>query len=214
MNGIHDIGGMHGLGPIDPEADEPVFHADWERRVYSLFTSLLYTGAYTGDEFRHAIEKMPPGEYLGTSYYEHWLSGFERILADKGIISEGGAVAPGKMHLRTLSLADVPKVIAAGMSARRGYEKSGQFEVGDAVAVRNMNPATHTRLPAYVRGKRGVVAIDHGVFVYPDSNAHGLGENELHCYSVKFSAREVWGDSASERDTLQVDLFEAYLERV
>lgn len=214
MNGIHDIGGMHGLGPIDPEVDEPVFHADWEKRVYSLFTSLMYTGAYTGDEFRHAIERMSPAEYLETSYYEHWLSGFETILAEKGIISDGRTPPAVTASLRTLKEADVPTVVEAGMSARRGRSKAGRFKAGDKVLVQNMNPATHTRLPAYARGKQGTIVIDHGVFVFPDTNAHGLGEQTQHCYAVEFSAREVWGGDASRTDTLRIDLFEDYLSPI
>jgi len=86
MNGVHDLGGMHGLGPIDIEQDEPVFHHEWERRVFGMFLPVFATGAFNIDEFRHAIERMGP-KYLATSYYEHWLAAFETLLVEKGVIS-------------------------------------------------------------------------------------------------------------------------------
>ena len=87
MNGIHDLGGMHGLGPIDREADEPYFHHDWEKRVFGLFFANFAQGHFNVDQFRHAIEKMGPAEYLQTSYYEHWLHAFEALLNEKGIVT-------------------------------------------------------------------------------------------------------------------------------
>jgi nitrile hydratase beta subunit len=88
MNGVHDLGGMHGLGPIAPEADEPVFHEDWERRMFALFVASFAGGHYNVDEFRHAIEKMAPAEYLKSSYYEHWLHAVENLLVERGVLTE------------------------------------------------------------------------------------------------------------------------------
>jgi nitrile hydratase len=88
MNGIHDLGGMHGIGRIVREKDEPVFHADWERRMFGLFIAAFAGGHYNVDEFRHAIERMDPAEYLTSSYYEHWLHSLETLLVEKGVIKE------------------------------------------------------------------------------------------------------------------------------
>jgi hypothetical protein len=87
MNGIHDLGGMHGLGPINPEANEPVFHEKWEGRAFGLFAATFVFAGYTVDEFRHAIEKMPPAHYLESSYYEHWLTAFEEVLMKRNFIT-------------------------------------------------------------------------------------------------------------------------------
>lgn len=87
MNGIHDLGGMHGLGPIDREANEPVFHAPWEGRAFGLFAATFVFAGYTVDEFRHEIEKMGHAAYLEHSYYEHWLAAFEAVLAKRGFVT-------------------------------------------------------------------------------------------------------------------------------
>jgi len=106
----------------------------------------------------------------------------------------------------------VPAVVSTGASARVHQHVAPRFRSGDRVRIRNINPATHTRLPAYVRGKLGTVEQDYGVFVFPDTHAHGKGEKAQHCYSVRFSARELWGNEASDRDTLRVDLFDDYMD--
>lgn len=106
----------------------------------------------------------------------------------------------------------VPGLLAGGASARVAEEVVPRFRAGDAVRVRNHNPATHTRLPGYLRGTAGVVEYDHGVFAFPDTHAHGLGHHAQHCYSVRFDAREVWGPTAPERDTLRVDVFDDYMD--
>lgn len=87
MNGVHDLGGMHGFGPVEPEANEPVFHHDWERRVFGVMMATFGGGHYNVDEFRHAIERMRPDEYLASSYYEHWLHSTETLLLESGAIS-------------------------------------------------------------------------------------------------------------------------------
>jgi nitrile hydratase subunit beta len=87
-----------------------------------------------------------------------------------------------------------------------------RFRPGQRVRARNINPPGHTRLPRYTRGKSGVVHRDHGVFVFPDTNAHFLGENPQHVYSVRFTAQELWGSQALPEDSVYVDLWDAYLE--
>ena len=215
MNGIHDLGGMHGFGPVDPETDEPIFHHEWEKRVFGMFAPTSAAGFYCVDEFRHAIERMAPQEYIGTTYYEHWLHAFETLLVEKGILTadelSNGKSASGKTSDPALSPDAVPKVVASGASARVDTEVKPKFKEGDMVVVKNINPPGHTRVPRYVRDKLGCIDRDHGVFVFPDSAAHGKGEKPQHCYSVYFSAQEVWGSKASRNDSVYVDLWDDYL---
>ncbi len=216
MNGIHDLGGMHGFGPVEPEKDEPVFHADWEKRMLGMFVPTFALGFYTIDEFRHTIERMGPQQYLATSYYEHWLHALETLALDKGVITEeemhtGHAAAGAAKSEPALKAEDVPKVVAAGASARVDADIKPKFKEGDMVVVRNINPPTHTRMPRYVRDKLGCIDRDHGVFLFPDSSAHGKGEKPQHCYSVYFSAQELWGSKVSRNDSVYVDLWDDYL---
>lgn len=206
MNGAHDLGGMDGFGPVVPEADEPAFHESWEGRVFALNIALRARGAWNIDESRYARETMAPGEYLATSYYEHWLHGLERLLEDKGLLGEGtvagGALAPDAVR----------PALARGRSARVDTEANARFAPGDRVRVRNHHPYGHTRAPRYVRGRAGTVERGHGVFVFPDAHAHGAGECPQHVYSVRFEAVELWGPGIGGRDAVYVDLWNDYLE--
>ncbi|MGE0483128.1 MAG: nitrile hydratase subunit beta [Gammaproteobacteria bacterium] len=215
MNGIHDLGGMHGFGRIERETDEPVFHHEWEKRVLGLFLPLAASGLFNVDEFRHAIERMGAAAYLQSSYYEHWLHAMETLALEKGIVTaeelrRGHAVGGGTRATPALTAAAVPAVIAAGVSARVDATVKAKFQEGDMVVVKNMHPVGHTRLPRYVRDKLGCIDRDHGVFVFPDAAAHGK-EKPQHCYSVYFSAQELWGSRASRNDSLYVDLWDDYL---
>jgi nitrile hydratase len=216
MNGIHDIGGMQGIGPVYREHDEPVFHHDWERRVMGLFPALAAHGYFGVDEFRHAIERMGPCEYLEGTYYEHWLHAFETLLVEKGVVTtselESGRAAPAPKGSPALRPEGVDAMLKAGLSARVNEAVTARFKVGDKVRVVNKNPLGHTRLPRYTRGRSGTIAIDHGVFVTPDTVAHGQGECPQHVYAVSFSAAELWGKEASPDNTIRVDLWDDYLE--
>lgn len=216
MNGIHDLGGMHGFGPVQPEADEPVYHHEWEKRVFGLFAPLSAAGSFNVDEFRHAIERMGAQHYLESSYYEHWLHAFETLMLEKGVVTaeelRNGRAAGGTPAQTPALAADaVPRIVASGASARVDADVKPKFKEGDMVVVKNINPPTHTRLPRYVRDKLGCIDRDHGVFVFPDTSAHGKGEKPQHCYSVYFSAQEVWGSKASRNDSIYVDLWDDYL---
>ena len=216
MNGIHDLGGMHGFGPVEREEDESAFHARWESRMLALYPTTAVLGFYTIDEFRHAIECMGAVNYLQTSYYEHWLYALETLALKKGIVTgeeldTGHAAAGGTRDQPGLNPEDVPKVVANGASARVDADVKPKFKEGDMVVVKNINPSGHTRLPRYVRDKLGCIDHDHGVFVFPDTNAHGKGEKPQHCYSVYFSAQELWGSRASRNDSVYVDLWDDYL---
>ena len=152
MNGIHDLGGMHGLGPILNEENEPYFHHEWERRVFPLFASLFVGGHFNVDEFRHAIERMDPAHYLEASYYEHWLHAFETLLLEKGVITAdelwgGSTPAPCAPGTPVLTQDIVALVVSTGASARVSHDIAPRFKAGDRVRAKNINPTTHTRLP-------------------------------------------------------------------
>jgi nitrile hydratase len=226
MNGIHDMGGMQGAGPIAPENDEPVFHEQWEKDVFAIRTATLGQGLYNLDEFRHAIERMHWTHYLESSYYEHWLAAMETLLSEKGIISKEeleARVKQVKEHPEIM--ANVPasngssqlagrleKMLRQGGSTRREIATASRFKPGDKVVGRNIHPSGHTRSPRYIRGKRGTIEKAHGAFILPDTNAHGRGENPEPVYTVRFDAREVWGEQAAVGDSIYLDLWESYLE--
>ena len=205
MNGIHDMGGMHGFGTVHAEKDEPVFHARWEGRVRALMgmTVSLY---YNLDEFRHAIERMPADQYLRASYYEKWLHAVETLLLDKGVITE--AELSGHVPPATITVATLERVPHPPLTAR--------FKPGDRVVTRTMHPRGHTRLARYARGKRGVIRTVNGPFLLPDTNAHGTGRDWEACYAVEFTARELWGEDAEPQndgmDRMCIDLWESYLD--
>src|SRR6185295_15937493 len=220
MNGVHDMGGMHDMGPINHETNEPVFHGEWEGRVYAI-TRLLRAGGgrQNLDNSRYLIELLPPADYLRMSYYEKWLARLLKLIVDLGVVTaaglESGQPSPGSTKATPgVPAAMVPAMVARRNSARRGAAVNPRFKVGQHVRARNINPTSHTRLPRYARGKQGVVHRDHGVFVFPDTNAQFLGEKPQHLYSVRFTARALWGEQASARDFIHLDMWDDYLERV
>ena len=216
MNGVHDMGGMDGFGPVVHEQNEPVFHAEWERRAYALVSVAMRAAKVNVDEFRHAIERIPPARYLASSYYERWLAAVETLLVEHGVATREELIAKQDAAID-------PALIANAVATRgppRVKDKPGskppraRFAKGARVRARNLNPSGHTRIPRYVRGKAGVIARDWGVFAFPDTNAHRAGAKPQHCYSVAFDARELWGKPASSRERLYIDLWEDYLEPI
>jgi nitrile hydratase subunit beta len=216
MNGIHDMGGMQDMGPIENEKNEPVFHARWEARVAAIGKALGATGRLKGG-LRPPIENLPPLDYLRMSYYEKRLvSLVERMLAGglvtRAELDSGSPAAGSAKSAPALKAADVaafmrqvPKLLNDNTAARR-------FQIGQAVRARNINPVTHTRMPRYVRGKSGVIERDRGVAALPDTSVYGQGDKPQHVYSVRFAAREVWGAGAAAQDSVHIDLWEDYLE--
>ena len=212
MDGIHDMGGMHGFGPLVVEPDEPVFHAGWQRRVLGMVYQVVGFGWSNIDAFRHGIERMEPVAYLSTGYYGRWLASLETVLVDAGVLARGAVdarlegrpapPAPGPA-------ADLPHP-ADGFV--RAVAASPRYLAGQTVRARNVHPAGHTRLPRYVRGKRGAVHRVHSAFVFPDANAHGAGEQPQYLYTVRFDATELWGPDAEPDAVVHLDLFEPYLE--
>lgn len=229
MDGVHDLGGTDGIGPIEQGEDEsgvePYFHEEWERDVFALLPQTMGQGLYNIDEFRHAIERMDPAHYLDSPYYEHWLHAMEDRLVEHNVISEEEL----QSRLEEIKLAEDPEeyipdredpefteeildLIGTGVSAMREPEESA-FSVGDSVRVKNYHPEGHTRCPDYVRRAKGVIDEVRGTFILPDAHAHGEGESPEPVYSVRFESEELWGEeTAEENQTLYIDLWESYLE--
>jgi nitrile hydratase len=215
MNGIHDMGGMQDMGPIEVEKNEPVFHALWEARVYAMNRAMAATGKLKGG-LRPAIESLSALDYLRMSYYEKWLhSVVERMVAGGAVTRaelESGAPAPGSTKSTPAVLAaDVPGFMRR-IPPRRSEKIAALFQIGDHVRARNINPPTHTRLPRYARGKPGVIEHDRGVTALPDTSVYGQGDKPQHVYSVRFAARDLWGGGAMVQDAVYIDLWEDYLE--
>jgi nitrile hydratase len=216
MNGVHDMGGMQGMGPIQHEKDEAVFHAAWEGRIYGLNRAMRAFRKWTLDADRHALELLPPADYLRMSYYERWIGRLAAQVVKYGLVTkeemESGRPAPGSPKA-TPSLTASSNFLSRGLPSSVDPKVRPLFKVGQSVRARNINPAGHTRLPRYARGKTGTIARDHGVYSFPDTNAHSLGEKRQHVYSVRFTARELWGAAASPRDFVHIDMWDDYLER-
>ncbi|UOM36280.1 nitrile hydratase subunit beta [Acuticoccus sp. I52.16.1] len=203
MNGPADLGGKHGFGPVIPEKNEPKFHAQWEREVMGLVLAMGASGLWPLDRARYMRETLPHVTYYSSTYYQIWFAALERLIAEADLDT-----APP----RVLRREDVRPAMARGSP----YDRPGPapaFSVGDRVRVHPMRPATHTRAPAYVRGRVGTIESVRGSHVFPDSNAHGEGENPVPLYTVLFTAEALWGPDTTA-DEVCADLFEPYLERV
>ncbi len=218
MNGVHDMGGMHGMGPIQYEKNEPVFHAPWEGRVFALTRAMAAWRKWNIDASRHGIELIPAAEYLRMSYYERWMARLVELLIKSGLVTqaeiESGRPEPGSSKATPPLTADMVPPMAAkwASSASRNVHVAARLKVGQRVRASNIHPGGHTRLPRYARGKHGTIARDHGVYVFPDTNAQFLGEQPQHVYSVRFAARELWGEQTSPRDAVYLDMWDDYLE--
>ncbi len=206
MNGVHDMGGMTCFGSVVAEDKEPVFHDDWEGRVFAM--SIAASGRFGSiDGRRYALEIISPGQYLRSSYYERWLMRIEQLAEQKqATASDDGTV---------LSATDAERAAMAGRPATRKVGRlEPRFSVGDTVRTRLLQPAGHTRLPRYARGRVGKIARLHGTHVFPDTSAHRLGENPQPLYSVEFAAAELWGPGVNAKDKLYLDLWEDYLDEI
>ncbi|MGI8753885.1 MAG: nitrile hydratase subunit beta [Acidimicrobiales bacterium] len=224
MNGVHDLGGTDGMGPVVVEDDEPVFHSDWERAAFAFFALSFRAGFFNVDQFRYGIEQIPPAEYLASRYYEHWLHSVEHAAV------KAGAVDPDELEERTRYYLEHPDeplpdrqdpelvsfVEAAsshGAPARRDSDATAKFRVGDAVRVLSDSPLGHTRRARYIRGKTGVVERAHGTFIYPDSAGNGGDADAQHVYTVRFEATQLWGaEAADPNGSVTFDVWEPYLE--
>jgi len=219
MNGVHDMGGMQGMGPVRREQNEPVFHSPWEGRMYAINRAIGAWRKWNIDAGRHQIELIPSADYLRMSYYERWLTRNIELLVKHGLVTpeeiESGKPASGSTKATPpLTLSGVPAALSLGSYSRPEAKAMSRFKSGQRVRARNMNPVGHTRLPRYSRGKAGTVVQNHGIFVFPDTNAHFLGEQPQYLYSVRFAARELWGEQASPCDFVYIDMWDSYLERI
>jgi nitrile hydratase len=217
MNGIHDMGGMQGMGPIEREKNEPVFHERWEARIFALRRAMRPWPKFNNKSNRYHVELIPPEEQLRLSYYARFVVAFSELLVESGFLTteeilKGKPAPRSPKAVPLLKAAQVPDFVAKGAPSRRNVAVAPMFKVGQAVRGRNINPIGHTRLPRYARGKVGTVDRDHGVFIFPDTNVAGSGEKPQHVYSVRFAARELWGEQASPRDSVYIDMWDDYLE--
>jgi nitrile hydratase subunit beta len=217
MNGAHDMGGVHGFGPVIPEAHEPTFHAEWEGRVFALTLAAGRAGQWNIDMGRFARENRSPADYLSKSYYELWLAGLERMLAERGLVSEDEIEASRPLGEPTkvsgiLQHRAVEAALLRGRPTERPASVPARFRIGDRVRAKNIHPTTHTRLPRYVRGRPGTIERLCGCHVFPDTNALGQGENPQWLYTVRFDAHDLWGPEADQMLKVSVDAWEPYLE--
>lgn len=225
----HDLGGVPGYGPVPHDRAEPAFHDDWERRVWAMFGGVLRLVHTAPGEFRHALERLDPADYFGRGYYGRWLSAFELLLEERGVIDAGAVdarlgvasgtgaparAAPSQAPDEALLPPDEAAPPVDGSLVRRELARRPGFAVGDAVRVRTIRTPGHTRVPAYIADRRGTVAAVHPAEVLPDSTAHGLGERPQHIYAVGFAGSELWGDDAEAGVTVHVDVYECHLEPV
>ena len=207
VDGIHDLGGMQGLGPVAHSPAEPVFHDRWQAVARALLVIVAGAAEVSGGEFRHSIERMEPGQYLTSDYWEHWLTAAATLAVEHGLVTraELETHAGGRFPLSGPVLA--PPVVDVGPDVNEP-----RFRAGDRVRVRDWHPFGHTRCPGYVRGKPGVVVRVDGIHSVPDVEAHGTARRDEPTYSVRFDAADLWGDG-QRGVTVHVDLWDSYLER-
>ena len=217
MDGGQDMGGVWS-GPVQPEPNEPTFHAEWERRAFALTLAMARPGGWNIDMSRFAREDRPPQEYLGMSYYQIWLAGLERLMLERDLVASdeieaGKPLHPAKQVARTLTPEGVAGMLHRGGPTERKATRPALFAAGDRIRAKMINPPTHTRLPHYVRGHIGSIERVLGFHVFPDSNAIGAGENPQWLYTVTFDGCELWGNDSDPNLKVSVDAWEPYLER-
>jgi nitrile hydratase len=214
MNGAHDMGGMHGFGPVEDEPVVPVFHGDWEKKAFALTLACGGLRQWSIDEGRYARERQPPAQYLRNTYYEQWLEGLETLLVEKGLVTRdelesGKAAGPGTVP--ALPADRVFKALQQGSPYTREIENAPLFKLGDRVRVKNIHPTGHVRAPRYVRGHVGTIVLYHGAHVFADTSAAGDHSVAHHLYNVSFAADELWGPDG-QGGSVHADLWEPYLE--
>jgi nitrile hydratase subunit beta len=223
MNGVHDMGGLQGFGPVQLEADEPLFHAAWERRALGLTLAMGASGQWNIDLSRAARESLPPATYLSSSYYEIWIRGIEKLMLQRGLVSEtellrGEPNDPPRPLARVMKATEVDAALTRGSPTTRVGSAPARFAVGDRVRALNLHPQGHTRLPRYVRGHVGTVTIVHGCHVYADRHAatapgQPFDDRPEWLYTVVFDGADLWGPQAEPGTQVSVDAWEPYLEQ-
>jgi nitrile hydratase len=218
MNGAADMGGMHGFGPVKPEANESAFHADWEKKAFALNMAIGVGDVWNLDAFRFERESIPPPQYLNASYYGLWVVTLENMMLKYGVatpeeIAAGHAIAPVTKAAKPVTAAQVANMVRCGSPYDRPAPAPALFKVGDRVRTRNMHPATHTRLPRYARHRVGEIVRIVGCHVFPDSNAINAGEDPHWLYTVRFDGRELWGEDSDPTVRVCIEAWEPYLEK-
>jgi len=209
VDGVHDLGGMEGFGSVEVDAGEPAFRHAWEARMFGIAGGALASGGFNTPMFRHAIERMDPGHYLTSSYYEHWLTAVATLLV------EAGTISPDELDARAGGFPlSHPAAVGAGDVDAVTPSETPRYAVGDAVRVRDVQFAGHTRCPRYVRGRRGVIARVDPAAPIPEVEAHRRERMLDPSYSVRFDAAELWSGAAEPNSSMLVDLYEQYLDRV
>lgn len=217
MNGVHDLGGMQDMGPVQAEKSEPVFHEPWQARAFACTRAMGGWRKWNLDAMRFQREQIAPVDYFRMSYYERWIVALVELMLKNGMVTpaelESGKPDPGSAKLTPPLTAEKARILVTkGVPASRDVAVTARFHTGESVRARNINPVGHTRLVRYARGKTGTIHMDHGVFLFPDTNALFLGEKPQHVYSVRFAARELWGEQAAPQDSVYIDMWDDYLE--
>ncbi len=220
MDGIHDLGGMHGFGLIDRHNDY-TFRADWQRRAFGIVEALAGVVPFNADTHRQALERISADAYLRHSYFEKWVMATETLLLQAGLVNQNELKTGKKEFDIDLTNREPigPQALIDFFMAGAQLEfpadsQPASFAAGQMVQVTRDAPPGHTRVPRYLRGRTGVITEDNGVFQFADAVAAGIGQCPQHCYTVAFSAEELWGRSAEPRETISADLWESYLERL
>jgi nitrile hydratase subunit beta len=203
MDGMHDLGGKQGFGPVRHTPDAQAFHAAWELRVNALYAHAVRLGIFNMDEYRHAIERMEPRHYVSAGYYERTLTSLATLLVEKGVLTHE------ELERRARGAVPLAAASAPGRGNATGRER---FAPGDRVRVRSDSVAGHMRLPGYIRGKSGVVVSESPPYPFPDAHAHGLPAQDEPTYDVRFRSQDLWPD-ASDDALVHVGVFQSYLER-
>jgi nitrile hydratase len=218
MDGIHDLGGKQGYGPIDIVDDGDPFHDEWEGREWGI-SRCARTPGITLDWWRHCRELIMPEDYLGRPYFDSWAQTDFATYIEAGWITleeidagrSLGAVADGANPPPALTLAEV--LDADRARAHRfdaGAEVRPRYSVGQRVRTAGHGHAGHTRLPQYARDRVGLIHACHGAHVFPDLSACGV-ETHQPLYSVVFEAAELWPEATGSKDRVFLDLWESYL---
>ena len=203
MDGMHDLGGKQGFGPVRHSPKAQVFHAAWEKRVNAMYSLAVKQGVFNMDEYRHGIERMEPRHYLAAGYYERTLTSLASLCVEKGVTTPE--------ELEQLAGGSFPLALPIS-SGRSNAPARERFQVGARVTVRADFVPGHIRLPAYIRGKSGVVVGESPAYPFPDAHAHGVSAEDEPTYDVRFSSADLWPNGA-DAAFVHVGVFQSYLRR-
>ena len=203
MDGVHDLGGKQGFGRVRHGPDAAVFHAEWEKRMNALYGLAVKHGIFNMDEYRHAIERMEPRHYMGAGYYERTLTSLATLCVEKGVLT--------LQDLEQRAQGAFPLSLPAAPGRSNATDRQ-RFHVGDNVVVKTDWVGGHVRMPAYIRGKRGVVVGESPAYPFPDAHAHGVKAEDEPTYDVRFCTTELWPDAADPA-WVHVGVFQSYLVR-